>query len=121
MVMSFKYSNCLKVVFDHLRFSFNASNPVLMCRISVKYQFTIQAVCAYSYVFFFRKYRGALIGACALIRTNTVIGIHRKKSFYYMQYTGIFQFTRQALKKKKKKKKKIENTNNFGTTLFLTF
>ena len=34
---------------------------------------------------FFRKYRGTLIGACALIRTNTVFGIHRKKnSFYYI-------------------------------------
>ena len=49
----------------------------------------------------FQKIPGcALIGACALIRTNTVSGIHRKKkSFYFIQYTGIFQFTRQALKK----------------------
>ena len=71
MVMSFKYSNCLKVVFDHLRFSFNASNAVLMCGIRVKYQYTIQAVCAYAYVF--QKIPGcALIRACALIRTNTV-------------------------------------------------
>ena len=39
-----------------------------------------------------------------------------KKSFFYIYiYMGIFQFTRQAVKKK------IENTNNFGTTLFLTF
>ena len=36
VVMAFKYTNCLKVVFDHLRFSLNASNAVLMCRISVK-------------------------------------------------------------------------------------
>ena len=77
MVMSFKYSNCLKVVFDHLRFSFNASNAVLMCRISVKYQYTIQAVCAYAYVF--QKILGcALIGACALIRTNTVLLMYFK-------------------------------------------
>ena len=51
MVMSFKYTNCLKVVFDHLRFSLNASNAVLLCRISVKYQYSIRAVCAYAYVF----------------------------------------------------------------------
>ena len=59
MVMSFKNSNGLKVVFDHLRFSFNASNAVLMCRIGVKYQYTFQAVCAYAcFFFFFKKYRG---------------------------------------------------------------
>ena len=51
LVMSFKYTNCLKVVFDHLRFSFNASNAVLMCRISVKYQYTIRVVCAHAYGF----------------------------------------------------------------------
>ena len=71
MVMSFKYSNCWKVVFDHLRLRFNASNVVLMCRIGVKYQYTIRAVCAHAYVF--QKRPGcALIGGCALIRTNTV-------------------------------------------------
>ena len=42
-----------------------------------------------------------------------------KFSFYFMQYTGIFQFTRQAVKMQKTKI--FENTNNFGTTLFLTF
>ena len=89
MVMSFKYSNCLKVVFDHLRFSFNASNAVLMCRISVKYQYTIQAVCAFAYVF--QKIPGcALIGACALIRKNTVFGIHRKKIFFILYNTRTF-------------------------------
>ena len=52
--------------------SINASNEVLMCRIDVKYQYNIRAVCAYALVF--RKRPGcALIGACALIRTNTVI------------------------------------------------
>ena len=51
LVMSFKFSNCWKVVFNHLRLSFNASNAVSMCRISVKYQYTIRAVCAYAYVF----------------------------------------------------------------------
>ena len=59
------------MVLDHLRLSFNASDAVLMCRIGVKYQHTIRAVCAYARVF--QNQRGcALIGACALIRTNTV-------------------------------------------------
>ena len=39
--------------------------------------------------------------------------------FYFIQYTGIFQFTRQAVKMQKPKI--FENTNNFGTILFLTF
>ena len=39
--------------------------------------------------------------------------------FYFIQYMGIFQFTRQAVKMQKPKI--FENTNNFGTTLFLTF
>ena len=43
-----------------------------------------------------------------------------KFPFYFILYTGIFQFTRQAVKMQKNKKK-IENTNNFGTTLFLMF
>ena len=84
MVMSFKYSNCWKVVFDHLRLSFNASNAVLMCRIGVKYLYTIRAVCAYAYVF--RKRPGcALIGACALIRTIMVYPFSRpeSKTCYY--------------------------------------
>ena len=37
----------------------------------------------------------------------------------YRQYTGIFLFTKQAVKMQKTKI--FENTNNFGTTLFLTF
>ena len=58
-------------IFDHLRLSFNASNAEIMWRIDVKYQYTIQAVCAYARGF--RKRPGcALIGVCALIRTNTV-------------------------------------------------
>ena len=45
-----------------------------MCRIGVKRQHTFGAVCSYARVF--RKRLGrALIGACALIRTNTVFGI----------------------------------------------
>ena len=42
-----------------------------------------------------------------------------KFSFYFIKYTGIFQFTRQVVKMQKPKI--FENTNNFGTTLFLTF
>ena len=39
--------------------------------------------------------------------------------FYFIQYTSNFQFTRQAVKIQKPKS--FETTNNFGTTLFLTF
>ena len=71
MAMSFKCLNCCKVVYDHLQLSFNASNALSLCRIGVKYQHTIGTVCAYARVC--RKRPGcALIGACALIRTNTV-------------------------------------------------
>ena len=43
-----------------------------MCKIGIKYQYACQAVCAYAHDF--RKRPGCvLIGACALIRTNTVI------------------------------------------------
>ena len=71
MVMSFKCSICCEVVYDHLRLSFNASNALSLCRIGVKYQHTFGAVCAYARVFRKRPVC-ALIGACALIRTNTV-------------------------------------------------
>ena len=60
-----------KIVFDHLKFSFKAVNAVLMCKIGIKYQKASRTVCAYGHIF--RKRSGcALIGACALIRTNTV-------------------------------------------------
>ena len=65
--MSFKSSNHCKILFDHLRLSFNV---VLMCKIGKKYQHASRAVCAY--VHGFRKRPGcALFGACALIRMNT--------------------------------------------------
>ena len=71
MVMSFKCSNCCKIVLDHLRFSYNASYVVLMYKIDVKYQYAIRAVCADACVF--RKRPGrALIGACPLIKMNTM-------------------------------------------------
>ena len=40
-----------------------------------------------------------------------------KFSFYLIQYTGIFLFTKQAVKMQIPNI--FENTNNFGTTLFL--
>ena len=88
---------------------------------------------------FFGKYRGALIGACVLIRTNMVFGIHRKKIFLLYTIHGHFPIHKAGLenekqkkmkkkkkqkkkkKNKKNKKKKNNNNNNFGTTLFLTF
>ena len=80
MVMSIKCSNCCKVDFDHLRLSFNASHAVLMCRIGAK-QDIIHAVCAYAQAF--RKWPGcALIGACALIRTNTVM-LQEANTFFF--------------------------------------
>ena len=42
----------MKVVFDRSRLSFNTSKAILICRIGVKYQYTIQAVCGYAYMFF---------------------------------------------------------------------
>ena len=42
-----------------------------------------------------------------------------KFSFYFIQYTGIFLFTKQVVKMRKPNI--FENTNNFGTTSFLTF
>ena len=66
MVMSFKCSNCCKVVLIN-----NASNVVLMCKIGEKYQYTIRAECADAHAFW--KPSGCvLIEACALIKTNTV-------------------------------------------------
>ena len=47
------------------------SNAELMCRIDVKYQYTIQAVCAYAHVFL-KQLGCALIGACALTRRNMI-------------------------------------------------
>ena len=45
-----------------------------MCKIGIKFQYASQALWAYEHVF--RKLpRCALIGACALIRTNTVMNI----------------------------------------------
>ena len=42
-----------------------------------------------------------------------------KFSFYFIQYTGIFQFTRQVVKMQKTKF--FEKPNNFGTTLLVPY
>ena len=51
MMMLFKCSSCHKIVFDHLRISFNAANTVLMCKIGIKYQDASRVVCTYAHVF----------------------------------------------------------------------
>ena len=57
----------------------NAANTVLLCTIGIKWQFASQAVCAYSYDF--KKQAGfALVGACALIRTNMVMYFSSSKN-----------------------------------------
>ena len=59
-------------MFHHLRIGLNAVNTALMCKIGTNYQYASQTVCAYDHVF--RKRSGCvLIGACALIRMNTVL------------------------------------------------
>ena len=70
-MMSCKFFNRSKIVIDRRRLGFNAVNTVFMCKTGIKYQYIARAVCAYAHAF--RKRPGcALIGACALIRTNTV-------------------------------------------------
>ena len=68
-------------MFDQLRLSFNA---IQKCKIAEKYQHARRVVCAY--VYDFRKRPGcALIGACALIRTNTVVkNILTQQNFDYI-------------------------------------
>ena len=68
--------NGYKTLFDHLKLSFNSVNTVFMCKICVKYQYVSRAV--HAYVHAFRKPSGcALIGACALIRINTISCLHQ--------------------------------------------
>ena len=70
-MLPLKCSNRSKIVFDHMRLSVNDVNTVFLCKKCVKYQYARRALCAYARVF--QKRPGcALIGACALIRTNTV-------------------------------------------------
>ena len=59
-------------MFDNFSLKFNAVNMVLMCTIGVNYQYASRAVCAYAHVFC-NQAGCALIGACVLIRTNTVL------------------------------------------------
>ena len=71
MMMPLKCSNRFKIVFEYIRLNSNVVNTVFLSENCVKYQYARRAVCAYARVF--RKRPGcALIGACALIRTNTV-------------------------------------------------
>ena len=65
IMMSFKR-------FDHLMLNFYAVNTIFMPIICIKFQIASQAVCAYAH-YFRKRPRCALIGACALIRTNTVV------------------------------------------------
>ena len=71
IVFPFKCSKRYKIVLDHLRLSVNVFNMVLMYKISVKYQYAGRAGCTYAHDFWKRQ-GYALIGACALIRTNPV-------------------------------------------------
>ena len=48
VVMSYKYSNCREIFFDHSRIHFNV---VLMCKSRIKYQYVGRAVCAYVHIF----------------------------------------------------------------------
>ena len=58
-------------MFGHLLLNLNGDKTIFSCKNGVKYQYASRAVCAYAHIF--RKRPGyALIGACALIRTNTV-------------------------------------------------
>ena len=69
--MPFNCSKHCKIVFDHLRLTFNEANTVLMCKMCLKYQYASQPVCAYVHDFRKRP-ECALIGACAVIRMNMV-------------------------------------------------
>ena len=74
MVMSYKCSNRRKLLFDQLRIRFNV---VFMSKIGIEYQYLIRVVWAYTQIF--QERTGcALIGACALIRTNTVCKKRKK-------------------------------------------
>ena len=72
MRVSFKCFNHCKIVFDHLRLSFQKVYAVFMCKMCIKYKYASPVVCACAHVF--RKRPGcALTGACVLIRTNTAV------------------------------------------------
>ena len=60
-------------------------NMVFMYKIGIKYQYVSHAVCSYAHLFQERP-RCALIGACALIRTNTVANkypLNKNKQIYH--------------------------------------
>ena len=70
-MLKVKCSKRCTIVLNHLRLSLNTVYMVLMCKVGVKYQNASRAVG--TYVHYFRICPGcALIGACVLIRMNTV-------------------------------------------------
>ena len=96
MVMSFKRLDYCKVVSNHLRSNFNASNAILICTIGVKYQYNFRAVCAYERVF--RKGPGCVLnGTFTLTGTNTVyycntdkLSVHHKVFFTWLPVDNVF-------------------------------
>ena len=64
------------------------ANTVLLCTIGIKWQFASQAV--YAYAHDFKKQAGfVLVGACALIRTNTVIYFSSSKTLLTTMCIGV--------------------------------
>ena len=72
----------LKTAIHQLMLSFDT---VLMCKICVNYQYVSRAMYAYEHVF--QKRLGcAVIGACALIRTNMIVIIFNRTSGFQQSY-----------------------------------
>ena len=70
MIMALKWPYRCKIVVRRIQVSFKSVYAVFMCNIGVKYQYGSRAVCAH-FVILPKRTGCALIGACALIRTNT--------------------------------------------------
>ena len=77
-MMSFKCSIRLKTAIHHLMLSFDT---VFMCKIGVNYE-----PCALMNMFFRKRLRCAVIGACALIRTNMVVNLFNKPNGFKQSY-----------------------------------
>ena len=88
MTLILKPSYLNKRVLGHLILGFDT---VLMCEIVVKYHCSSRGVCVY--VLVFRSPPGcALIGACALIKTNTVCTL-----FQVDEQEDMIEIKREAL------------------------
>ena len=74
--MSFICSIRLKTAIHQLMLSFDT---VFVCKIGVNNQYVSRAMCDYEHVFQ-ERLRCAVIGACALIRTNMVVNIFNRTS-----------------------------------------